>query len=176
MLVLRPAGILARISASANGPPVDEPRTIRGWSAGSGTGLVGGPGEVRLGRPRRRLADQLADHVELAEQRRRAGELAPRAEDRGVHRVERAVAHRLVDLADVPADRGGHHQDRTRPFVHDPPRGLDAVHHRHEQVHEDDVGPLAPRHRHRLLAVAWQSTPPPAPAPTGPPAAAPRRP
>jgi hypothetical protein len=49
--------------------------------------------------------------------------------------------------------RAGQHQDAAlRPAVRDPPDGLDPVHARHHQVHQDDVRRKASRHRHGSLA------------------------
>src|SRR5271157_4971340 len=53
----------------------------------------------------------------------------------------------------MPADRGRHHQDGTGRFIHDPPGGLDAIGPRHEQIHEDQIGPISSRHRHGLLTI-----------------------
>ena len=54
----------------------------------------------------------------------------------------RAMAHGLEYAADVSlaVDRDDH--NRTRAFRHDPARGLDAVHDRHDQV-EQYAGDLA---------------------------------
>ena len=60
------------------------------------------------------------------------GDLPPRAQSRRVDCIECAVAHRLVDFAQVTGDRRRDHQDRARRFTHDPPRGLDPVCPRHE--------------------------------------------
>src|SRR5262249_30043569 len=55
----------------------------------------------------------------------------------------------------VPRVRAGQHEDR-RLAVGGPDRlrRLDAVHHRHRDVHQDDVRLELPRETHRLLAVA----------------------
>ena len=56
--------------------------------------------------------------------------------------VEAAVAHRLVDQVEVARDAGRDQQDRAGAVGHDAARRLDAVHDRHDQVHEDHVGPV----------------------------------
>ncbi|MNH40660.1 hypothetical protein D3C79_1020160 [compost metagenome] len=44
--------------------------------------------------------------------------------------------------------------DGARGFGHDPPGGLHAVHHRHDQVHQDQVRQLLGATLHRLGAIA----------------------
>ena len=44
--------------------------------------------------------------------------------------------------------------DGARGFGHDPPGGLDAIHDRHDQVHEDQVWLLLGAALHRLGAIA----------------------
>ena len=94
------------------------------------------------------------------------GVVAEAAQGRRVHRVEGAVAHRLVDLAHVAADRGGDDQDRAGILRHDPAGRLDAVDPRHDQVHQDQVGAVAPGHRDRLGARRRPSRRPGGRAPT----------
>ena len=68
------------------------------------------------------------------------------------HVADRAGVQRAEHVV-VVIERG-EDQDldlRVRPV--DPPRGLRAVHHRHADVHQDDVRPQAFRHANRLGAV-----------------------
>ena len=50
-------------------------------------------------------------------------------------------------------ERGHGHDLRDRPLGLDPADGRDAVHVRHQQVHQDDVGLEAAGHGHALRAV-----------------------
>ena len=154
------AGSRARISARACGPPVEAPSDDQGLQRPSR------PGRSSRGRPARdpRPSDPRAGRSGLPTSRpissilcrsTAAPLISPRGpERRRVDRVERAVAHRLIHLAQVPAHRRRDHQDRARRLAHDPPRRLDPVDPRHEQVHQDQVGRVLPRHRDRLGAVA----------------------
>ena len=74
---------------------------------------------------------------------RSAGELAAGAEGRGIDGVERAVAHGLVDLGDIAGDGGGDDEDGAGGPGHDLAGGLDAIHVGHDQIHQDQVGPIA---------------------------------
>ena len=49
---------------------------------------------------------------------------------------------------------GGEHDDRNRPFVEDPPSGLDPVQLGHLHVEDGHVRPLRPGKRHRFLPIA----------------------
>ena len=66
------------------------------------------------------------------------------AEDAGLDRARHELALAV----------GGHHHDRDRPLVEDPPRRLDPVEPRHLHVEERDVGLGLARELDRLLAVA----------------------
>ncbi|MNV99927.1 hypothetical protein D3C71_1953590 [compost metagenome] len=44
--------------------------------------------------------------------------------------------------------------DRARRLGHDPPSCLDAIHHRHDQVHENQIRHLLGAAAHRLGAIA----------------------
>jgi hypothetical protein len=83
-----------------------------------------------------------------------SAESARRHQLRGRGDVERAGAERAEHLADVVLRRGGDDQDRARRGLHDPAGRLDAVHVRHVQVHQHQVGAVAGAQAHRLGAVA----------------------
>ena len=53
----------------------------------------------------------------------------------------------------MPGNRRGDDEDRAGRLLHDLPRGLDAVQPRHDEVHEDRVGPVRGRLPHGLVAV-----------------------
>ena len=75
------------------------------------------------------------------------------AEDRSIHRVQRPVTQRFEDLVAVSGDRGGDDQDRTGALLHDLASRFDAVHDRHDQVHQHEVGPIGLAFFDRLLTV-----------------------
>jgi hypothetical protein len=126
------------------------------FRGGSDSGLAD---RIRCGRGRGRRRARLI-RCERLDGRDLAGELggaldaAVEAEARGCHRVERAAAERLVHLADVAAHRGGHDEHRARRLPHDLARGHDAVDARHDEIHQDEIGPIARALRDRLVAVA----------------------
>jgi hypothetical protein len=53
--------------------------------------------------------------------------------------IERAVAHRVEDACGVGPHAGGDEQDGARRVGHDAAGGFDAVHDRHQQVHQHEV-------------------------------------
>ena len=96
---------------------------------------------------------ELGDGGDLPDEGINARHLAVRAQGGSIDRVQRAEPHRIVDERDVAAHRRGDDQDRTRAAGHDLPRGLHAIHVRHDQIHQDQVGSVAFCHRDRLHAV-----------------------
>ncbi|MCY1537328.1 hypothetical protein D9M68_728180 [compost metagenome] len=98
-------------------------------------------------------SQQPADIAHLAQQRA-GGELRIGLRQRGrIDRVDGAVAHRVEHLSGIAAEIHGDHHDRAGRGRHDPARGFDAVHHRHQQVHQDQVRRAGRGHLHGLLAV-----------------------
>ena len=57
------------------------------------------------------------------------------------------MGHRLQDEREVAGDARGHEQDGAGGLGHDPAGRLHAVHARHDEVHEDGVGPVEARLR-----------------------------
>jgi len=100
------------------------------------------------------LADELADDLNFSDKFRRARQLAVHPQDRGVDRVQRAVAHGLKDKLHVAFDRGGHNQDSAGRIAHDLPGCFGAVHDRHDQVHQDYVRDIRGAFFCRFRAVA----------------------
>lgn len=100
------------------------------------------------------LADQPADVLNLAQQRRRRRLRVADAQRRRVHRIERPISHRFENPVHILLDIDGNNHDRARTFRHDPTSCLDAVHHRHEQVHQHHVGRIGGALGHRLGTVA----------------------
>jgi len=76
------------------------------------------------------------------------------AEQRGVHGVERAVPHRLENRARADLHAAGDDQNGAGAGRHDPTRALHAVHHRHHDVHQDQIGRVLGAEIHRLGAVS----------------------
>ncbi|MNL10453.1 hypothetical protein D3C87_1312520 [compost metagenome] len=87
----------------------------------------------------RLVADQPANIEDFTQQRRRRFLRIAGAESRGIDHVQRAVPHGFEDPVHVLLAIDRHNDDRARGFGHDPARGFDAVHHRHDQVHQDQV-------------------------------------
>ena len=131
-----------RLRPPGGGPDDEQLRRAGGGShAGRAPGIGGS-------------ADEFPDHGDLVNERLRTLNLPRRSEDRRVDGVKRAMPHRLVDERDVAAHGRRDDEDRARGREHDLPGGLDAVHVRHEQVHENQVGAVTFRSRHRLDAIA----------------------
>src|SRR5262245_13694219 len=63
----------------------------------------------------------------------------------------RSRAERVVDV--LVQVEGGEHDDLRRSRLHDLPRRLDPVEHRHADIHQDDVRALGAAHLNRLLAI-----------------------
>jgi len=103
-----------------------------------------------------RAADELGDGRDLVEHVARPGHVARGAQFRGVDRVERPQAHGLVDPPQMGPDRAGHDHDGAGRLGHDPPGGLDSIEDRHDQVHQDQVGPVGPGQLDGLGAVAGE--------------------
>jgi hypothetical protein len=77
---------------------------------------------------------------QLIQQRLPAAQLAVGAQGRRRHWSLAAVLHRLDHAVEFAPRAAGDQQDRTGTPLHDLPCRLDAVHDRHHQVHENDVG------------------------------------
>ena len=117
----------------------------------------GDQGPVERGRRRAAPRAACARRIRRRILRVRTGsppcETCRRAEGRAPDGVERARAERVVDALQVALDRRGDDQDRAGRAPHDAARGLDAVHHGHDEVHQDQVGAVGAR----------SARPPPAP-------------
>jgi hypothetical protein len=66
-------------------------------------------------------------------------------------RTQSQRLHRDRDLLHIDTARDDH--DRRRGVGHDLPRGFEAVHHRHVDVHDDHVRAKLARDAHRLRTV-----------------------
>src|SRR5258708_20456260 len=74
--------------------------------------------------PLGRVSQQLADNLDLVQEKRSPGDLAVEAQYRRVQRIEGAIAHRLVDFTQMTRDLRRHHQYPPRLFTHYSPRSL----------------------------------------------------
>jgi hypothetical protein len=86
------------------------------------------------------VADQPGDQIELCQQRRNALSGIARDERGGIDGIQGPLAHGVEDETHIGAHADRDDQDGARRAGHDAARGLDAVHTRHEQIHEDQVG------------------------------------
>ncbi|MNT22331.1 hypothetical protein D3C72_1577120 [compost metagenome] len=110
-------------------------------------------GQRRQGRAAAIAADQPADVADLAQQRRGGAAHVAAAHDRRVRGVQRAVPHRVEHPRGMARHVRRHHHDRAGRFRHDAARGLDAVHDRHDEVHQHHVGTVARAMLHGLQSV-----------------------
>ena len=99
---------------------------------------------------------QTQDLAHFADQLLSAFQRSAGPQRRRIDRVDRSAAQSLVHVADVRLDIGRRHQDRTGASGHDSPCRFGTVHHRHDHVHQDQVGPILLASFDRLLTVLGQ--------------------
>ncbi len=99
------------------------------------------------------MAGEPPQRRHLGEQRTSSVERMGGSELRRVDGVERAIPHCRKHAPGMVFDIGGDDQDRTGSLGHDPSGRLDAIHHRHDQVHQHQIGQRGRAHPHRFGAV-----------------------
>src|SRR5436853_54571 len=74
-------------------------------------------------------------------------------ENRRIDGIQRSGAHGLKDFGGIVVHAGGDDDDGAGTLRHDPAGGFNAVHFRHDQIHQDQVGGVRGAASHRLLPV-----------------------
>ena len=126
--------------------PLSRPRTDRpGWRWWRGCS----PGFT----PSAFLGDQTTHRSDLGQQLITALGRPVHPKHRRIDGIERPQPHGLEYLGGIPLHRRRDHNDGTGRALHDAPGRLDAIHHRHDQIHQNQIGLVVATAPHRFGAV-----------------------
>jgi hypothetical protein len=138
----RSAGKLCRMEATARGPPVDAPRAIQGAVVWQGCSRhLHSAFQRKNARERLDFADQflLALQVSI--------DAGNRSRDRTQSSITECFEHQPC----VAEDSVSTQENAAWRLGHNAAGSLDTVHSRHDQIHQDQVWPVADANLNRLL-------------------------